>query len=175
MLGLEPLKFVRLLGGMNNHLYKIIGENNRALLLKIYVKDGRSRLERESRACNYLTKQLFPVPKVIFVDNKRYFGIYSFIKGEPKKAEDVNKNDISVMVDFITNLERCRPRYKSFLKTTTPFLSLMDYVNYFDGQVKLLKNSLKVGAYNNHARTFIENVGLVRYLESQRKYGENHE
>lgn len=168
MLGFKPFKFIRQMGGMNNHLYKIVGEDNRTLLLKIYVNDGHSRLERESRACKYLTKKLFPVPKVIFIDSKRYFGIFSFIKGRPKKAENVNKNDISVMVDFITNLESCRPRYKSFLKTTTPYLSLSDYVNYLDERLKSLRVSLEAGDYDNQARTFIEDVSLVEYLEARR-------
>ncbi len=166
--GFEPVEFIVLDGGMNNLIYKILDKDNNVCLLKVYENDKRKRLERESEALSYLYSLGFSVPRVIYIDQKDYFGIYSFEKGKPKKAEELSRAEIEGLVMFLIKLEDCRPEYDRFLLVDMPCLKMADYFSNIDSRIDLIEGSLTKQSTEKFVNSFIKNNQVVEFLISQK-------
>jgi len=132
--GGKVLSFERLSGGINNICYKVNLESGRPVFVKKYYKDERERLERGYGAVKFFTRLgLFSVPKPHYFDQKLYYAVFDFIKGEVKKPHKVGKKDILDLVNYTIKLHSIKPTKKVKLEyrrdAVLPVLSLQGHVD----------------------------------------------
>lgn len=117
--------------GFGNKLYSLISNTSAKLLLKVYYSKNAGHLEREFHALTFLNSKNFThIPKAYFKNNELNYAIYSYESGDEKKVNDINKEDISQMTDFLASLYDIQEAtiYKEFANTIQKRRSINDYI-----------------------------------------------
>ena len=94
----------------NNRLYRLAASDGRRLLLKVYLRDGRRRLEREWAALAFLRRRGFAsVPEAHLCSVDDYYGVYSFESGANKTAAEWTIEDARAAGSFAAELHSISP------------------------------------------------------------------
>ena len=89
--------------GMSNKLFVLTEADGTKLLLKHYFEAAKEPLQqREYKAIKLMRKNgITNIPKIIDKNRKLHYVIYSFEQGNNKKPNELTKQDIEQMVDFL--------------------------------------------------------------------------
>ena len=97
-----------LYGGSNSVTCEIIAVAGSKFVIKQYLgqtADGRSRLDIEYQALEFLSKQgIDQIPKPIVKYKPAECAIYQFLEGDRLSAGDISVNDVDHAVDFLIKL-----------------------------------------------------------------------
>ena len=125
----------------NNRLHRLEGSDGRRLLLKVYLRDGRHRLEREWAALTFLRQRGFTsVPDAHLHSLEDYYGVYSFESGANKAAADWTPDDARAAGTFAAQLHRISPDDLDALRADFPaaFSATFSYAEQIAGTRKRL-------------------------------------
>ncbi len=144
-LNFDLIDFGEINEGGNNRLFKLNSPSSK-LLLKLYkTPDDRHRLQREFEAFQFLrSKHINQVPEAYLVNLEDYFAIYSFVSGKITKAADLDRAQITALMDFIITLHRLLPNHvdHSFLPSIGASNCLQDYVTSTKTRINKLKTHI---------------------------------
>jgi Ser/Thr protein kinase RdoA (MazF antagonist) len=94
----------------NNQLFRLRGADGRELVLKLYYRDDRRRLENELGALTFLRARGFGwVPVAYLADRADYYGVYSFEPGRTKAAAELTLAELAAIGRVAAELHAVRP------------------------------------------------------------------
>jgi hypothetical protein len=94
----------------NNRLTRLDGADGRRVVLKVYFRDDRGRLEREFGAFAFLRRRgLDGVPEALLRDDAGYWAIYSFEPGRVKPAPEITVDEAAAIGRLAAGFHRFRP------------------------------------------------------------------
>lgn len=103
--GLHIVDFQSLPDGTNNALVRLMAEDGQSYIAKFYFRDERNRLEREFSFLSVLaTQEWQEIPKPVYQSQSVYCGVYEWIEGTKKTAEQFTLKDIEALADFIAKV-----------------------------------------------------------------------
>jgi hypothetical protein len=94
----------------NNRLLRLVAEDGRRAVAKLYVQDGRRRLEREFGLLALLEERgVRRVPRPYLRCDEHQYAVYSFESGALKPAADLTVAELREAVAFAADLYRLAP------------------------------------------------------------------
>lgn len=109
ILGSTLTNVTRLAGGGNNRLFKLTTAQGRSYVLKLYFSnpaDPRDRLGAEWGALSFLWNLgMRVIPEPVHADRSRNAMLFGFIEGKKKSGDEISKEDIAQVIEFIRALK----------------------------------------------------------------------
>lgn len=94
----------------NNRIFRLHAHDGRVVALKVYLQDGRQRLEREHSVLTYLRHRgSTSVPVPLLRSDAQYFAIYTFEPGETRPASRWTEAHAVAAGRFAAQLHATRP------------------------------------------------------------------
>jgi len=94
----------------NNRLFRLQSADGRAAMAKLYLQDGRFRLEREYDALAVLRSHgITSVPSPLARSDEHYYAVYSLEAGENRPAAQWTTAHSTASAHFCIQLDRIRP------------------------------------------------------------------
>lgn len=97
-------------GGAQNRSFRLDTASGTALLAKFYHQDRWDRLHREFSALTLLGQHgLAHIPRAYVRSDEFSYGVYSFEPGRPKRATELESDDLRAVAAFAADLHRVAP------------------------------------------------------------------
>lgn len=94
----------------SNRVYHLRAADGRELLLKVYYRDDRRRLQREFGAFRFLRRRgLTSVPEAHLADDAEQWGVYSWEPGRTKAPSELTMEEMAAFGRLAADLQRCLP------------------------------------------------------------------
>ncbi len=152
--------------GMNNGVFVLRSNTNERLVAKFYTKDERNCLERERKACGFLYRNNFSVPRIVMSDNDYGFAVYTFIDGKPKQSGELTKKEVRSLIDLIVDLQQFRldDSTKIFNLGVHAQLSYDDVIAMNVSRLEKIKSALLGDKLDLQVGIFLESTGIVEEI-----------
>jgi hypothetical protein len=99
-----------IVGGAQNRLFRLDVLGGPTLLIKLYHQDRWNRLEREYTALSLLGRHgLLGVPRVYLRSDDLAYAVYSFARGQSKRAAELDAGDLRALASFAADLQGIAP------------------------------------------------------------------
>lgn len=162
----------QLYGGLNNRVFKVTSEDNRSFILKLYFKDERRRLQRESGAYEFLRKNgIEDVPKVFFKNEQDYFALYSFEDGSKKTGADLTIPDLDLILSFITRVQEFKHTSQVSNDVGDALFSTRSLIEVVNGpilfRIKEFEKYIKSPNVNSKTREFEKNSDISKITRAR--------
>jgi len=168
--GITINAFSRLAGGANNQIYRLDSTNNQRFILKVYFADRFHRLAREYGALQLFRQNgINSVPRCVFKNDDLGYAVYSFEEGSLKTDQEMNRGDLSELVDFIVNIQKLTPPLKDFENAITFSFSFSDYEDLVMTRLTAFLDSLNTAEINPRLKEFNDEVRAEELIKKKLK------
>ena len=149
--------------------------DNKKYLLKKYSKihmDDWQRGKAEFKALNYLwNKEFKQIPQPIKFDENEGIGIYSYEQGRTLRIEEVDKEEISKIVDFLVKLHNLDNNDKEFFSpASSACLCLQDYIDVIEKRVNTLIEFEPKEEIEEKAKRFLDEKVLPKIEQTKKEF-----
>jgi thiamine kinase-like enzyme len=140
---IEECSLIRLSGGRNNRVYKLVSENKR-YLLKSYFKAPDDPRDRQGNEFNFLeycrTINCSQVPMPIHCNRDEHWALYEFIDGEPPLKNAQTDEQVLQAIKFILYCNQ--PEHRKFAdhlaNASEACFSLTDHLDMVENRIRRL-------------------------------------
>ena len=142
----EVINILPVPGSLNSDVYKVIMNNGTKYLAKKYLKykgDKRNRLLTEYNSLSFLWEHdIRNIPEPVCSSKNYNIGIYSFIKGNKLKSEDISMKDIFLVAEFLEKLYKLSILHKNSNQpaASEACFSIHFYINQIEKRLKKFKS-----------------------------------
>lgn len=159
-----PNQFLKLKGGRNNLIFRLIFDSSEDLVLKIYPQVDiikKFRLNREWLFSKYLVKKgVNIIPNPILCSFEKSSAIFEYIPGKKLSSKRINKTHIKLAADFIVQINKnISNEQPKLLNASEACFSLSEHIIIIN---KRISNIIKILPKNKTNRDF--NILVEEFL-----------
>lgn len=163
----------------NNKLFEIVDEDAQRYLVKVYSdrvsfsdirEDEWSRGEREFKTISYLWEKNFrEIPRPIFFDSEAQIGVYSFERGRIIKQEEIKKEHVDHMIEFLIKLSKfIDPDKDYFPVAISGCLNMQQYLDVVKQRFEKINDGLDSSIMTPDIRSFLDDIYLeIKKIEEK--------
>ncbi|WP_321405128.1 aminoglycoside phosphotransferase family protein [Maridesulfovibrio sp.] len=155
-----PINTERIRAGRNSRVFRVDCKSGQSMLAKFYLHptaDGRSRLEQEWTALQFMTESgLSNVPAPLAFDESVQGAVFSFIKGD--RIENGTDQDLREIISFLSRLHELSGRKKALAlpRAAEACFSPAELIKNITQRLKKLQALPTEGKSYRHLHTFLK-------------------